>query len=234
MSFRLSGLAIFACGFSLTLGCSSTLQTFTCERNADCVSEGEVGGRCESSRVCSFSDPTCGENGQRFGNHSGEVSNQCVDGDVGLPDASSVEPDVDAGDDTPPDASPAELDADIIVSGPDAGDPTCVNLTLTVIDNFAANDLVRIRYPGSPDFECQPDPVVEGSDTTTECTYCMPLLGTDEIELKGESSVHVEFLVTDCSSTCKENDNNCKFVPTVECSALFIFDTDFTSPPPTP
>lgn len=218
MPYQIAALAALTLGFSVTLGCTSTLETFTCQRNADCVSEGQLGGQCEPSQLCSFADSTCGESGQRFGNHSGEVSNQCVGGEVGQPDASRVDPEADATTPLVPDAALVDAAGPVV---PDA-DPTCALLTLTVHDDSEANDFVRIRVDNVEAFECHPPP---GGDTDTMivCEFCMPI-GL-EIELKAESGIRLETSTTDCSPTCM-NDNNCKFDALVPCSATFVFDVE--------
>jgi len=223
-SHQITALAALALGFSVTLGCSSSLETFTCQRNADCVSEGQVGGRCEPSQLCSFADTSCGEDGQRFGNHSGDLSNECVGGE-GQPDASTVQPEADAAG---PDAEPAILDAGPVV--PDA-DPTCALLTLTVHDDGEANDFVRIRVDNEPAIECHPPVAPDEDDTMIVCEFCMPI-GL-EIELKAESGTRLQSSSTTCAPDCMNN-NNCKFDASVPCSATFVFDVEVLPPSPPP
>jgi hypothetical protein len=223
VSYQISALAALALGFSVTLGCTSSLETFTCQRNADCVSEGQVGGQCESSQFCSFADTSCGENGQRFGNYSGDLSNECVGGNEGQPDAATVEPEIDAAG---PDAEPSVPDAG--PGTPDA-DPTCAMLSLTVHDDSEANDFVRIRVDNEDAFECHPPIPVDEADTMILCEFCMPI-GL-EVELKADSGIRLETSTTDCSPTCM-NDNSCKFTASVACSATFVFDVEV--PPQTP
>jgi hypothetical protein len=61
-----AALGIFACGSAL----------FTCAEDGECQ-DGGVGGVCQPEGVCSFPDGDC-DSGQRFGAHSGGVSNECV------------------------------------------------------------------------------------------------------------------------------------------------------------
>ena len=87
----LAGLALAA----LATGCNYGAGAFQCERNDQCT-----GGRCEIDfgGFCSRPDPSC-DSGRRFGDLSGDQSNQCVGGGSG-------QTPIDAAPDTPaPDAT---------------------------------------------------------------------------------------------------------------------------------
>lgn len=94
-------LAALSFGALLVAGCSSSLGSYQCERDGDCLSEGKAGATCESNQFCSFSDSECGPEGQRYGESSGEFSNQCV----GQSDQA------DAGPFSGVDAAPGQVDA---------------------------------------------------------------------------------------------------------------------------
>jgi lectin-like protein len=82
-------IALFA---SIALGGCLRTTSFTCHEDGDCST-----GRCETGvGFCSFSDPTC-DSGRRFGDLSGSLANQCVDGSSGG----------DGGVDTPAAGCPA-------------------------------------------------------------------------------------------------------------------------------
>ena len=89
-------------------GCRSSLDTFNCSRDSDCL-QGEEEGVCEASSLCSFTDSSC-VSGRRFGKLGGESSNQCVLEDAGVADASPLEPRADAMP-SAIDAMPSEADA---------------------------------------------------------------------------------------------------------------------------
>ena len=104
------------------IGCSSTLETYSCENRSDCIIEGNE-GICEESGVCSFLDLDC-ESGRRYGKLSGDLSNLCVQPedpgptDAGAIDAGAIDGAIDAGAGGPDAAS---TDA---APSPDAG-PSC-------------------------------------------------------------------------------------------------------------
>ena len=54
-------------------GCVTPASSFQCDLPEDCT----VGGFCESTGYCSFPDPSC-DSGRRYGDASGDLSNQCV------------------------------------------------------------------------------------------------------------------------------------------------------------
>jgi len=228
MSFRLSALVALACGFAFAPGCTSTLETFTCERNADCNSEGQPGGQCESTQVCSFFDPTCDESGQRYGNHSGEVSNQCVGGRAGEPDASPVVPPVDADPSLPDAGDSPPIDGAVPVDT-DASDPTCVNLDMIVFDDNEGDDEVKVQVNGAVEHVCSPTPVPPGSDSMGACQYCMPIGAS--IKLKAESGAHFQALLTDCAMNCY-SDNECVFTASASCNTIHYFEVEHTPIPP--
>ncbi|HET6583952.1 MAG TPA: hypothetical protein VFG69_10895, partial [Nannocystaceae bacterium] len=58
----------------LAVACSDAL--FPCAQDGDC-DDGKSGGVCQPEGVCSFPDDRC-DSGQRFGAHSGGLSNECV------------------------------------------------------------------------------------------------------------------------------------------------------------
>ncbi len=100
---------LLSIGVFSTAGCSSTLDAFQCERDQECMSDGQLDGQCELSGFCSFADTACGPTGRRFGKLSGEFSNQCVgvqEGDAGnltgidaaRADAAPTAPDAAPGD----------------------------------------------------------------------------------------------------------------------------------------
>lgn len=79
-------LSLLACA-----GCLRT-TTFKCTTNADCANNG-VAGECQSDTgFCSFPDPNC-SSGQRYGDLSGSVANQCVGAQVPV----DAPPDAPAG-----------------------------------------------------------------------------------------------------------------------------------------
>ena len=99
-------VATLGCTALLVLGCSSSLGTYQCQNNADCVSEGQSGGTCQANDLCSFADSACGVDGQRYGGESGELSDQCVGAtpDAGMAlgaDATRPPPDADRPDGPP-------------------------------------------------------------------------------------------------------------------------------------
>lgn len=55
-------------------GCGGAV--FACQTDVDCGG-GRAGGVCAEGGVCSFPDGAC-DSGQRYGDHGGELSNQCV------------------------------------------------------------------------------------------------------------------------------------------------------------
>ncbi len=220
MSIRLSALAVLACAFSLSLGCSSALELFTCEHNSNCAGEGVGDGQCEPSQVCSFADSTCGENGQRYGKHSGEVSNQCVGDEAGVPDAANVEP--------APDADLLQPDAGDQPANPDAA-TLCVMLNMIVYDDHDGDDEVRVKVNGNLALVCSPDSVPLGSDSMVACEVCLPIGAA--IRLKADSGFDLSALITDCAPNCY-NDGTCDFTATVSCSSTHYFDVDNTTIPP--
>ena len=97
--------------------CSSSLGSYRCESNSDCVLEGESGGICEANEFCSFVDTECPE-GQRYGKGSAELSGECV-----------RSADIDAGSVVRFDAQIADAAAQ---STPDAQAVPCVPAILTL------------------------------------------------------------------------------------------------------
>jgi len=68
-------LALAAAAALAIVACKAT-GTFTCERDDQCV--GNVGGRCEGTHYCSFTDSSC-PSGQRYDDYAGEGhAGQCV------------------------------------------------------------------------------------------------------------------------------------------------------------
>jgi len=65
---------------------------FSCDRTDQCT--GGTGGQCEANGYCSFIDGDCAS-GRRFGEHSGPVAGQCVEGGSGVDAAIDATP-VDA------------------------------------------------------------------------------------------------------------------------------------------
>lgn len=97
---RKGGIYALGIGLLTFAGCSSTLDEYRCTSHEQCVSGGSA-GLCHSSGYCTFLDEAgCG--GQRFGEYSGELSNQCVDAvpDAG-PTAMDAAPVADAAPPTP-------------------------------------------------------------------------------------------------------------------------------------
>ncbi len=226
MNSRLSAVLLIAFGGALAMACSSALDTFRCESSQDCVSEGQLDGICEPTRLCSFSDSRCGEDGRRYGEASGELSNACVGDDDTRSDA-SVDLPSDASISVP-DASPALVDGDVLPAPDGAAPPQCdALLTLVVYDDAVGNDFVRVKSNGAEVLECNTVPVAAGADSMGTCEYCMTV-GL-EIELKAESKIRLETLVTNCAGNC-ENDDNCTFNAAVSCTAIYRFDVDFTPP----
>ncbi len=60
-------------GLVVGLLCACGAKGFVCEQDDQCGG----GGTCQSVGYCSFPDDTC-DSGQRFGDHSGSVSDECV------------------------------------------------------------------------------------------------------------------------------------------------------------
>jgi len=67
--------SIFGLGLGAVLACGGA-ALFPCGDDAECQ-DGGVGGVCQPEGVCSFPDDECAS-GQRFGSHSGGLSNECV------------------------------------------------------------------------------------------------------------------------------------------------------------
>jgi hypothetical protein len=229
MSLRLSALLLFTSGAGLLFACNSTLESFQCERSADCEREGESDGRCEPTQFCSFSDPSCGDDdARRYGEASGDRSNQCVGGEDDEVDASVANPGVDADTDGRDAGTTPPIDADITVNAPDAAD-SCVFLNMLVYDNYEGNDKVKVQVNGDTELTCDPDAVTQGSDAIEACQYCMPVGAT--IKLKAESGDRFQFLTTDCANNC-ENDKECVFTASDACNSVHYFDVDYTMLPP--
>src|SRR5262245_28407478 len=74
---------------------------FHCTTDADCSA---TGGVCETTTYCSVPDPMCDE-GRRYADLSGELSNQCVGGGMIAVDASM--PDTPTLIDAPAGSCPA-------------------------------------------------------------------------------------------------------------------------------
>ena len=81
------------------------LPGFSCERPEECVSDG-IQGVCQPSGFCSFPDEDC-ESAQRYGDHAGEFSDECVGPDVtsGSESESSSSSSSTVGESTGPDPS---------------------------------------------------------------------------------------------------------------------------------
>ncbi len=74
--FRISAAATVFLAL-VHLSCSSTLGTFSCERDGDCGSAAGGDGRCELNGTCSFVDLNC-LSGRRFGSGSGQDTGTCT------------------------------------------------------------------------------------------------------------------------------------------------------------
>lgn len=92
-----------------TAGCLRS-SSFTCETDPECS-----GGTCESDHYCSFSDSSC-PSGRRYGDLSGDVSNQCVGGG-GDVDAPPGTPDAPRSDGPRADAGPSNCPPDYVTVG---------------------------------------------------------------------------------------------------------------------
>ena len=228
MSLRFSLAATLGVGSVLLLACSTPLDSYRCETTADCESTGQQGAVCEDTNLCSFSDPSCGSQGRRYGSASGTMSNECVGDGTSDPsiDASVAQPMPD-GDtvSTIADAEPAPM----IDAGPVAIDAatSCVDLDLTVHDDYLANDKVIVYVNDISIGECQPSPLSPGNDTMEQCQYCLPV-GAN-IRLLGQHPARVNFFTSDCEPSC-DGGVICEFVASVPCSAFVIFDTDLLPP----
>lgn len=62
---------------ALVAGCIDVAGVHRCTGDEDCIRDG-VGGRCETSRLCSFADATCGGEGFRYHDGAGDHANICV------------------------------------------------------------------------------------------------------------------------------------------------------------
>jgi hypothetical protein len=214
------GFAILTIGIGagLTLACSTPLDSFHCETNADCQSTGQAGGECEDTKLCSFADPSCTEAGRRYGSASGEQSNECVAS--GSPDASTVVPEADA--------RPIQPDATPVDAAP-ACDNDSAAISMTVHDDSLANDFLKVRIAGENFFYCQADPNPGDEDTVTSCDVCIPI-GT-AIQLSWFEGVdRITQFTTDCHDPCPIlNEFSCDFTVTVACSATAVYDV--STPP---
>jgi hypothetical protein len=206
MAFRLfTALGMSA---ALALGCSTSLEEFRCESNADCVSEGGLGATCEPTQLCSFADPTCPE-GQRYGSAAGSSSNTCVGEDDGnaAPDAGSTA-----------DADPLVVDGSMPPI--DAAD-SCVAITIGVFDDALANDKMQVIEDGMQIEECQPDASAGQEDTMAFCMVCVAPGAT--VRLKMESVSRLSVFQSDCNMSCGIQEV-CAFTASVACSAYAVFD----------
>ncbi len=68
----------------LAAGCLRT-TTFHCTGDAECTN-GSIAGVCQSTMLCSFPDSSC-TSGQRYGELSGSLANQCTGTSGPMPDA---------------------------------------------------------------------------------------------------------------------------------------------------
>jgi hypothetical protein len=75
MGWRLAG-AIAAGVVGVALGGCGASSEFTCQSDAQCMADGP--GECQPDGHCSFPADDC-PSGQRYGEHSGSYSGQCVD-----------------------------------------------------------------------------------------------------------------------------------------------------------
>ncbi len=232
MPCRAPLLASITLGAVTAIACSTPLDVFRCETNADCRSADKSGEQCEPTNLCSFFDRSCEGEEQRYGTGAGELSNQCVGGDEA--DASTTAPRIDASTPTPTidastqlptvDASTSPIDA--TPSSPDA-DLTCANISLTVHDNNIANDFLKIRIAGNNVHYCQADPVAAGADTVMTCDFCITLGTAIQVSwFEGDGRI-TEF-TTDCNDPCPIlNEFSCDFTVTEACSATVHYDIDF-------
>lgn len=62
-------------GVLVALGCGNA-SLFLCDESGDCM-EGDIAGTCQPGGLCSFPDDECAA-GQRYGDHAGNVSGECV------------------------------------------------------------------------------------------------------------------------------------------------------------
>ena len=73
-------------------GCGARAGAFVCFSDEECMLAGALGGRCEQTGFCSFSDPACAT-GQRYGDYAGDnLGGRCVPAPGDAIDAGS-EPD---------------------------------------------------------------------------------------------------------------------------------------------
>ncbi len=226
MRLRQSRVLFLALGTILATACSTSLKSFHCETSSECTAEGKVGGVCEAEKVCSFADPSCGdEDGQRYSDLAGPLSNECVNGGPDSDAMVTIESDAQV---EVADANPAAPDAEPSDSGPDAMIPGCVNLVLTVADDESADDFVRVRTNGLTALECDPVSPGNNQESFAMCVYCMPL-GAD-IEIKAVRGAHLQTSITTCGVDCSGNDN-CNFIATTTCQGLYEFDVQTPTPP---
>jgi hypothetical protein len=211
--------------------CSTPLEQFKCERNADCRSEDRPDGLCEPTSFCSFADFSCEGEERRYGSGAGELSNECVgddapDASIGAPriDASTVDS-PDASTPPPPDAKPGTPDATVA----DAA-PTCANISMTVIDDHEANDKLKIRVGDVDIHVCQGTAMPPGMDTVTQCEFCVDI-GT-EVRLSWyEGQDRITAFTSDCQSPCPiVGAVTCEFTLTEACSATATFDIEYPGP----
>lgn len=208
------------------MACTTPLDVYSCETNLDCASAEQRGGECEPNKLCSFSDPSCSGEGQRYGTGSGELSNQCVGEDVPTDlDGSTLGPASDAGIDAAPTLN------DAAIPRPDGPPPSCANISMTVFDNNDANDKLKIRVGDVDIHICQGVAVPPGTDTIKQCTFCVDE-GTD-VKLSWYEGVdRLTDFTTNCQAPCPfgAGQLSCDFTVTEACSATVVFDVDFSTP----
>jgi len=164
------GLAI-----GVAAGCARD-TTFTCNDDSECRAS-DSDGVCEETGYCSFADPEC-ETGQRYGEHSGDLSGTCVDlpGTSGTGEsADDVADATSPGSDDPSDpTAPGMTTSDGIGSWWHCDWPHRRELTIVLPDNvetlydipvLVVLDDARIDYtgtaPGGADLR-----FVDADDTT--------------------------------------------------------------------
>jgi hypothetical protein len=115
MGWRHSG-AIAAGVVGVALGGCGASSEFTCQNDAQCMADGP--GQCQPDGHCSFPADDC-PSGQRYGEHSGSYSGQCVD--AGSDDVAGTS---GAGSTSPSDASGEATNPVLTTSEPTTADGT--------------------------------------------------------------------------------------------------------------
>jgi hypothetical protein len=69
--------------------CACSPEIFECRSDDQCAHDGTL-GRCELNGLCSFPDPACAPKPRRFGELSGDLTDQCVTGADARPDGQLV------------------------------------------------------------------------------------------------------------------------------------------------